>query len=233
LIKRSVVACAYPPKYDHQMKTKKNTLCFLLLTFLFSCGKKSSDVEFKVNQTEGQAEGQTAEVSYAQLKTQVLTPHCISCHSNAATETGLQQWITPGVPDQSALFTIVEIGSMPKNQPPLDTASLELVRNYILGVTPAPTGGGTTGGTPTPTPTPAGITYAQMRAAVLVPSRCVNCHSVGTEAQLKKWINTTTPINSKFYTTIKNGSMPQGGPRVSSENTALVLQYVIDFSNRQ
>ena len=61
---------------------------------------------------------------------------------------------------------------------------------------------------------------------------CLNCHSVGTEAQLAKWINTSNPSRSTFYSYISNGSMPPSGSSPSAEIEALVLQYVTDFANR-
>jgi hypothetical protein len=152
----------------------------------------------------------------------------MSCHSSIGTESNLKNWITPGTPESSPFFTSIENGSMPKNQSPLDTKSLELIRIYITQmaspIVPSPT--------PVPTPAPSGITYAQIKAAVLSPYRCLNCHSVGTEAQLAKWINTTTPSRSTFYTYISNGSMPPSGASPSADIEALVLQYVIDFANR-
>ena len=55
---------------------------------------------------------------------------------------------------------------------------------------------------------------------------------LGTEASLARWMNKSSPASSSFYTTIKNGSMPQGGSRVPIAAQAYVLQYIKDFAKR-
>jgi hypothetical protein len=201
-----------------------------MFLFFYSCGQKASDPEFAVNTTLGQ----TGEVSFDTIKSDILTPHCISCHSDVKTETGLMKWVTPGDPENSSFFTVVENGSMPKNQNPLDSKSLELIRNYITniatpgGSTTGGSSGGSTGGT-----NGGGISYAEIKSSVLTPYGCTSCHSIGTEAKLSKWINTSNPSSSSLYTTIKSGYMPKGRSAVPSDKQAMVLQYVKDFAGRQ
>jgi len=167
-------------------------------------------------------------VKYSDLKAQILSPNCFSCHSDVQTEAGLSKWVTPGNPEQSLLFTRVEDGTMPKNARPLTTQQLEIIRNYInqLVVTPTPV----PNPSPSPVPVPGAVTFAQISSQVLVPYNCARCHSVGTEAQITKWINTTSPDNSLLYTRVKDGTMPQGGSTVTAAKQALLLQYVRDFS---
>lgn len=212
---------------------KKYNLLFALMSMILltHCGKKTSSLNFKVNDSSNLALNPDEKVAFSQIKSQILTPYCLSCHSSVGTEANLKKWISPGNPDSSLFFTTVENGSMPQNQKPLSTLSLGLIRNYITQmapttVTPPTTGGTTTGGATT------GISYAVIKSAVLTPYRCVNCHSVGSEASLAKWMNKTTPSRSSFYTTIKNGSMPQGGSSVPTNLQAMVLQYITDFANR-
>jgi hypothetical protein len=203
------------------MKKTTIVLSVLSLFFFISC-QKASNLEFSVNDPSSFSLDPNQQVTFAEIKSTILTPHCLSCHSSVGTESNLKNWITPGSPESSPFFTSIENGSMPKNQSPLDTKSLELIRNYITHL----------GTTNVPTPNPSGITYAQIKAAVLSPYRCLNCHSVGTEAQLAKWINTSNPSRSTFYSYISNGSMPPSGSSPSAEIEALVLQYVTDFANR-
>jgi hypothetical protein len=202
------------------MKNTTIVLSVLSLLFFMSC-QKASKLEFSVKDPSSFSLDPSHQVTFAEIKSTILTPHCLSCHSSIGTESNLKNWITPGSPESSPFFTSIENGSMPKNQSPLDTKSLELIRIYITQMA----------STNTPTP-PAGITYAQIKTAVLTPYRCLNCHSVGTEAQLAKWINTTTPSRSTFYTYISNGSMPPSGTRPSADIEALVLEYVTEFANR-
>ena len=187
-----------------------------------SCGKTTSDLKFSVNDASKSFLDPSQQVTFSQIKSTILTPYCLSCHSSVGTESNLKNWISPGNPQGSSFFTTVENGSMPKNHAPLDTSKLELIKIYIEQMVPS---------TPTTTPT-SGITYAEIKAAVLTPYRCVNCHSVGTESQLTKWINKTSPERSAFYTTIKSGSMPPSGSEVSVDKQALVLQYLKDFAAR-
>lgn len=204
-------------------------LVIIITSFFTSCGKKKSNVDFKVNSSTSQTLDPNVKVTFSQIKAQVLTPRCLSCHGDVATESGLKKWISPGKPDSSHFYTSVKNASMPKNQKPLDTGSLELIGLYIeqMAPTPPPVASGTTGSA-----SGAGITYAQIKTSVLTPYRCLNCHSVGTEAQLAKWMNKSNPAQSSFYTTMKNGSMPKGGPRAGAQIQAMVLQYIKDFANR-
>lgn len=226
---------------------KKNPL-LLSLVFLvsLSCGKSKSDLTYSESSTFPQSEAAT----FSEVKSQILTPHCVRCHTEASSETGIKDWVHPGQPETSPLFTRIEDGSMPKDESPLPSSDLELVRNYITNLaqtqtpspapTPAPTPTPVPAPTPSPTPTPAptpaptptptAVTYAQIKTEVLSPYRCLNCHSVGTEAKLARWINTTSPERSLFYTRTNDGSMPQGGPRIPAAKEALILQYVQDFA---
>lgn len=199
-----------------------------LLFILASCGKDTSSLDYKVNQS--MTLDPNTKVTFADVKSNILQPYCLSCHADVSTETGLKKWISPGDPEASSFFTDVKNGSMPKDQNPLDLNKVEMIRLYIEQMvvqapSPSPV--------PAPVPSPAtGITYEEVKTKVLTPYRCLNCHSVGTEAKLAKWINTTSPAQSLFYTTIKDGSMPKGGPRAGTNIQQFVLQYVTDFANR-
>lgn len=198
--------------------------------FLVSCGMPSkSNLVFDEN--GGLNLEPDMEVTYGTIKEEILNAKCINCHSNVATENGLKEWIQPGKPEQSPFFTKTENGSMPKNGSPLSTRDLELIRLYITQLAPSPTM------SPEPTPSPeagtnSGITYAQVKSRILDNYRCTSCHSVGTEAKLANWINTTSPERSRFYTMTKSGAMPENGPRVSSEDQNFILQYVKDYAAR-
>jgi len=203
----------------------------MTLTILASCGPKTSSVEYDDGTISGLNQD---EVSFSMIKSQILQPHCINCHASEGTESGIKKWITPGDPDNSPFFTEVENGNMPRNASALTTKDLQLIRSYIeqmKNTAPAPTPIPTP--TPTPTPTPSRISYTQVKSRILTPYGCTSCHSVGTEARLARWINTTTPSKSSFYTSVKSGSMPQGGSDVSAADQAFILQYVQEYSAAQ
>lgn len=198
-----------------------------------ACQPKTSSLDFH----EGTQLGLAGEsVTFETINSEILRPHCFSCHSDVSTPQALSAWVTPGDTEKSSFFTEVESGSMPKNASPLSSRDLELIRLYITNLKPtsSPSGPGPTP-TPTPTPTPppppVTISYSEVKSRILTPYGCTSCHSVGTEAKLANWINSTTPSKSTFYTTTKSGSMPQGGSRVSSQDLAFILQYVTDYAS--
>lgn len=192
-------------------------MVFILILFS-ACGKKS-DLTYSEN-TSGNFPAEEA-VSFAQLKSDILTPHCIRCHSSASTEAGISSWVVPGNPEGSPLYQTTKDGSMPKDSGPLTTRDLEEIRNYITNAQAE---------TPTPTPTPDAVTFAQIKSEILTPYRCTSCHSMSTESATARYINTTTPERSSLYTTVKDGSMPRGGSDVTPEKQALLLQYIKDYA---
>jgi len=195
-----------------------------------SCGPKTSSLEYDDQTLSGLNQD---EVSFSTIKSEILQPHCIRCHAAESTESGLKKnWIVAGDPENSKFFTEVENGNMPQNAAALSTKDLQLIRSYISqmrSATPAPTPVPTP--SPTPTPTTPRISYSQVKTRILTPYGCTRCHSVGSESSLAKWINTTTPSKSTFYTSTKSGSMPQGGLDVTAEDQAFILQYVQEYSD--
>ena len=176
----------------------------VLLLMLVSCGKKSALI-FKPNDaTTPLPLGQAA--TFENIKSTILTPHCLACHANVTTAAELNKWIVPGIPEASVFFKEVEDGSMPMNAAPLPTSDLEMIRGYIQSMVA--------------TPTPA--TFAEIKQQVLTPYSCLNCHGIGTEAKIAKWINITTPPKSLLYTRVHDGSMPIGSGQVPAAQQALV-----------
>ena len=107
---------------------KKLILLSFVSIITLSCGMPSkSDLNFS-NSGSQQSLDPDMVVNYSVIKSEVLAPKCLSCHSNVATENGLKAWVTPGKPDSSAFFTLSENGSMPKNGTPLSTRELELFK---------------------------------------------------------------------------------------------------------
>lgn len=196
---------------------------FLPLTFLvlLSCGKKS-DLSYEDNSHTSFPIEEA--VSFSQLKADILSPNCVRCHSSASTEAGLKSWVVAGNPDASPLFLRSEDGSMPKDAAPLSTRDLQEIRAYIANLKPSTP-------TPTPSPTPsAGVTFSQIKSAVLTPYSCTSCHSMSTESGVARYINVSSPDRSTLYTSVKSGSMPKGSTKVPADKQALLLQYVRDYA---
>lgn len=213
------------------MKNKTSIAALLLLSLFISCHQTASELKFGTTDNSTSSLDPNQVISFSQIKSTILVPHCLNCHSSVGTESNLKKWITPGNPQSSVFFTTVENGSMPKNQQPLDTKSLEMIKIYIEQMATNPTVATPT--TPTTPVTPStGVSFDQIKVAVLSPYKCLNCHAVSTETQLAKWINKTTPEQSVLYTEILSGSMPPSGSTVSTANEELVLQYIKDFAAR-
>lgn len=202
---------------------------FILICFSFilsGCGKKVSPLTF-TDQTS-QPQNSEQQVGFSLIKSQILSPNCIKCHSDVSSENGLQKWITKGDPENSAFYLTIKDGSMPKNAAPLSTADLELIRNYIqqMTVTGAPV---VEPPVVVPTEPTSTVSFNQLKSEVLSPYRCLNCHSVSTENGIKKWINISRPERSLLYTSVKNGNMPIGNPKVPSDKHDLILRYIENF----
>ena len=198
-----------------------SSLLFFFLILLASCGKKSA-LQF----TDSSLQLSESDASFVALKNKILVPKCLSCHSESDTVRGISSWVVAGNPEASSLYTQTKNGSMPMNRAQLTGVELEMIHDFITALQAAPAPA------PTPAPSSSGITFSQVHSRILTAYGCTSCHSVGTEAKLARWINKSSPASSSFYTSVKNGSMPQGGRAVSSGDQAFILQYLKDYSPR-
>ena len=80
----------------------------------------------------------SSEISFEQLKTYIMSPSCVRCHSWANDEAQVQQRIVVGNPEASALYQRIKSGNMPPNGA-LSSKHLQIVENYIRGTKAAPT----------------------------------------------------------------------------------------------
>lgn len=114
------------------LKMKKETLLLTLL--LAGCkvniGTNESE-QFKVIPITGN-------VNFTALKSYIMDPSCIRCHSWAGNESSVQQRISPGDPENSVLYQKIKDGSMPPSGA-LSTRQLELVARYIKAAKSIPT----------------------------------------------------------------------------------------------
>jgi hypothetical protein len=70
-------------------------------------------------------------VTYQQLKKALLDSKCNRCHEELETEEGMKQYMVPGNPDKSSLYTTVRDGEMPpRKQLPPD--EVKMFRDYVL-----------------------------------------------------------------------------------------------------
>lgn len=202
----------------------------LLQTFMLlgvvSCGlgDPKSSLSFIVPTDEAV---RAEEVNFKVLQKKIL-PKCIGCHGKWTTEDSISRMISPGNPDTSAFYDSVKMGRMPKNSPPLSTAQLEIVRNYILNIkiTPAPG--------PAPTPEPTAVAFKDVHEKVFKVS-CLPCHGrvLNDEAILvSRWVNRERPELSAILEETESGRMPKDRPALTEEQVGLLRDYVRSISPR-
>ena len=159
--------------------------------------------------------GDGDQVTFATLKSSILEPMCLRCHSWVTDEVKVDSRITAGKPDSSTLFKLVESGSMPAGGPALNLDQLDIVRRYIVGKgTPASGGGDVVVKPPTPAPTPrppapiptplpSAPTFAELHEKILAP-KCIGCHKrMDTEAGLARYLEPGDALGSELYQVVE------------------------------
>lgn len=75
-------------------------------------------------------------VTFEEVKTTILVPHCIACHRGFEQESGLDRYIDKDQPFNSTLLSSVESGFMPLRAPDLSEAKVQLLRDYLDSLSP-------------------------------------------------------------------------------------------------
>jgi len=72
------------------------------------------------------------DVSFAELKTEILEPKCLSCHKKAGDEAVLiQRWVDKKSPFASKLYISTKNGSMPKKADHLTAEEMKFIKGYL------------------------------------------------------------------------------------------------------
>lgn len=191
------------------------------------------------------------QVSFEMLKTSILEPMCLRCHGWVSDQARVDSRITAGNPDSSALFRIVENGSMPVGGPALTLDQLDVVRRYITGKSgggqnPPPAGGGNDNGDDNDDgdddddddsvvivePTPGAVTFSELHTQVLAP-KCVRCHGgMNTAEGLSEYIVAGNAESSLLYEVVLDGSMPRRSAPLNEEELLLVKNYIDSLGAR-
>ena len=119
------------------------------LIFSTSCGfteYKNPDPGLNQPQTSAASTGatpvpitSTGTSTFTLVNSQILQPKCLGCHGSGsspdfstygsfATNT---QWVTPGNPAGSSIYTAVSQGLMPQGGTPLNASELSLISSWI------------------------------------------------------------------------------------------------------
>lgn len=177
-----------------------------------------------------------AEVDFATLSSAVLAPHCIQCHAEFGSQSGVLAYVTPGNPGASLLYTDIQSGQMPPGGPSLPAASLQVVATYINDLVQAPPA--KTSPTPAPSPGPSAsplpmVTFATLNSQVLTPM-CIQCHpGFNSVAGIASYVVAGDPEHSSLYLDAKSGAMPPGGPAVSTDGLATIYDYILALPGSQ
>lgn len=182
---------------------KINAFVLIILLTLTSClpSMDKSSLKFEAPETPsvtpiGSDEDQ--QVAFENLKTNILIPKCVQCHSKWSSEFQFQKFIIPGDPENSRLFDSVKTGRMPiGDKLPLTSAELEMVRSYIQNARPVPA-------------PPVVVKFDELKTKVLAP-KCIACHKKWeNEAEfLKRHIVPGDAEKSRMYDSVKMGRMPK------------------------
>lgn len=71
-------------------------------------------------------------VSFDQLRKEIIEPKCISCHKKSGDEGFItEKWINKKSLFESKLYTTTLLGSMPKKSPRLTTEEMKLIKGYL------------------------------------------------------------------------------------------------------
>jgi mono/diheme cytochrome c family protein len=155
------------------VKMQKLTKFISLLFVIFMVGCK---VDVGTNESEiYKVMPISGNIRFEDLKSYIMTPNCIRCHSWAGNEAEVQQRIIVGNPMASILYQKIKSGQMPPSGA-LSTKQLLLVENYIKNTKSAPT-------------IPLNSTYKSIQFH-LINKSCIGCHNdKGTEVSFEGYDN--------------------------------------------
>lgn len=205
-------------KFSFTSKFKLATFGITLAILASACPNRGTDLShfYSVPQY-------FSEVNFATLKSTVLTPKCITCHSEFETEEGTRADVVAGDPAHSPLYTEIVNGTMPPSGPALPASSIEIVAKYIEGLnraelppSPSPSGSGPSGD----------VTYANLKKSIL-DSKCLRCHEeFATEEGMKEFIVPGNAEKSPLFTSTESGDMPPKKPPLTADELAMIRNYI-------
>jgi hypothetical protein len=105
----------------------------ILILFLLSVTSAYSFEEgsvFQLRNSFNKELGQ--EVTFAMLQKAIFDNQCLICHDWVNDEQQVRSRITPGSPETSLIYVMVESGRMPRRGTPLTLEQLDLLRRYIM-----------------------------------------------------------------------------------------------------
>ncbi len=175
---------------------------------------------------------------FIELKTKVLTPKCIGCHSIYKTEEGFQKkGMTLGEPAVSEIFIQVDQDRMPKGTElengaegkviPLSPEEKELIRNYILKARPVDQATlPPTAVVPPQPPVEEKPSFGTLKTEILAP-KCLQCHDDWQdEEEFGKKLIPGEALSSQVYDSVLQKRMPLGLDPLSERELELLKNYI-------
>lgn len=139
----------------------KSSILYLLISFfgLISCGE-TGNLHFK----EGEIQNLDSEISFNSLRTQILSPKCISCHTNYKNFD-----VVSG--SAEVILNSIETGRMPKNSSPLRANEINFFKDWIAA------------GKPRGNESERDQSEGEKIYADILGPKCVQCHNPNGEAK--------------------------------------------------
>ncbi len=210
---------------------------FVLMLLLASCGNYSNETPFKVREIELSE----VELDFATIKSAILTPHCIACHSQYNSYAGTKREI-------SRMISVVNNNRMPKNAPALSSNLKSLLDAW------AERGAPEFAGQDPSEPPPVVLTpdWKSIAENIIVP-KCVVCHNPQGQAKFldlssrqvifdarnelfgddQKLIDLDAPENSYLISVITDEFEPMPPPppisnfgRLSAEEVSVLTKWI-------
>lgn len=178
-----------------------------MLALLASClpSMDKSTLDFKEHPLPDVSPQTTDEVSFEDLRANVLDAKCLECHKAWTTEFEFQKkWVVLGKPEESKMYDSVKMARMPKGKRlpdgtraaviPLTSRELEYFYNYIQGAKPAV----------------AEVTFAELKTKVL-ETKCINCHKKMSDETyfIERYVVRGDAEKSKVYDSVIKARMPK------------------------
>ncbi|MEK6772308.1 MAG: c-type cytochrome [Bdellovibrionota bacterium] len=210
------------------------TSAFILSVMFQNCSVVSSSRD---------SEEEFSQISQASVLTSkamsILSSKCARCHNPAAAPSMgtditditnvdfllFKHLVIPGQPDSSDLILSIQEGRMPPDGSPVTVSELDALTKWIQS------GLVDESGTVTPPSgsAPLTATFASLNSKIFT-ARCTGCHNAGNA---RGGVNLSTyngvkasTANGVLYASVSNGSMPQGGSRLTAEELARLNEWI-------
>ena len=203
---------------------KNSVLLFLSVLMLSSCiqnlgTNEGSEFQF--------VDLNPATITFADINKIIMGPKCLRCHAWASDEAEFDSRITPGDPENSALYQQIESGAMPLGGPELTSSEKKLVYDFIsnkvatvVDTTPPPVEDPIL---PELTPEEQ---FQFVKNEILIPN-CMSCHAwVNDDEIINSFISPGDAANSKLFQVVESNQMPLFGPPLTDEEKDTIKEMI-------